>query len=263
MNPFETWLAENGYDVEAVNANAKQKKHLEAAWRTETAPPPEVTDKPKEKAGDGGSFDEQMEAIEKESKRIQAIQELTAKAATGATRDPDKVKRIREIGEAAVKDSKCDINSFRLTMLREERNVGPMVLTPTAPQVNGDILEAAICVSQRLPGVEKIYPAQTLEAAHKQFKRGIGLNELLLMAAERNGGYRGSARDMPAIIRHAKYTDDMHAGAWGPSTINTPASCRTSPTSSCSSASTPWTTRGVRSPRRAACRTSSRSRPTD
>jgi hypothetical protein len=221
---FEQWLAANGYDVEAINKpeSAKQRKHLEAAWKAETAPAPKP---PEEKPAEAsaGTFDEKMAAIEAEAARVEAIRDMTAKAAATATHDPAKIKRLRDIGEAAVRDPKCTVQTFQLTMLREERSIGPMVLTPAAPQATEDILEAAFCTSLRLPDVEKRYKPETLEAAHKQYRRGIGLQELLLVAAERNGGYRGSARDLPSVIRHAKQgLDNMQAGAWGPSTISVP-----------------------------------------
>jgi hypothetical protein len=218
---FEAWATENGYDV--TKLTPANRKHLEAAWKAETAPPPVLVKPVTQPASADGddSFDKKMAAIEAESARIKVIQDMTAKAAAASTYDAAKVKRIREIGDAAAKDPKCTVQTFQLTMLREERAIGPMVLTPTAPQATEDVMEAALCVSLRLPDVEKRFKAETLEVAHKQYRRGIGLIELIQVAAERNGGYRGSARDLPAMIRHAK-VDDMQAGAWGPSTINVP-----------------------------------------
>jgi hypothetical protein len=74
-----------------------------------------------------------------------------------------------------------------------DRFSGPLVFAPTEPALNEQVLEAAICVTHKLKGVEKRYPDQVLQAAHTRFRRGIGLQELLVIAAERNNGYRGSA----------------------------------------------------------------------
>lgn len=57
------------------------------------------------------------------------------------------------------------------------------------------VLEAAVCMARQVPGHEKMYNDQTLQAAHTQFGRaGIGLQRLLLIAAS-EGGYSGGPHE--------------------------------------------------------------------
>lgn len=49
------------------------------------------------------------------------------------------------------------------------------------------VLEAAICMTRKTRDVEKDYSPAILQAAHSQFRRGIGLKQMLLQAASANG----------------------------------------------------------------------------
>ncbi|MDM4014682.1 Mu-like prophage major head subunit gpT family protein [Roseiconus lacunae] len=49
------------------------------------------------------------------------------------------------------------------------------------------VLEAAACMTARLPGVEDQYEDEILQAAKDNFRYGIGLKELLMEAARKNG----------------------------------------------------------------------------
>jgi len=75
----------------------------------------------------------------------------------------------------------------------------------TAPLV----LEAAICQARNIPGHEKQYDDQTLQAAHTKFGRaGIGLQQLLLMAASVNGyvasaGQRINQQNLRGVLKAA------------------------------------------------------------
>lgn len=52
--------------------------------------------------------------------------------------------------------------------------------------VRADVLECAVLMARGLPGVEKAFKPETLEAAHKEH-RNIGLQSLVMMAATANG----------------------------------------------------------------------------
>ncbi len=220
---FDQWLAANGYDAEKLSAT--QRTHLDAAWKAETQPKPAPAPTPV----DGGktsstSFEDKMALIEADARRVEQIREMTSRAAENHTGNPEKIKQLRDLCDTAVTDKGMDATKYSLALLRLDRMLPPMVTTPAAKQVNEDVLEAAICVSQRLPDVEKRFNEQTLEAAHKRFKHGVGLKELLVLAAERNSGYRGSSRDLQAVFRaamqHRGGQDEMMATGWGPSTIS-------------------------------------------
>ena len=67
--------------------------------------------------------------------------------------------------------------------------LGIQASDPNAPAFM-DVIEAAACMSGRLPGVEKAYSDRVLEAANKRYRGGLGLAELLIEAARANG-YEG------------------------------------------------------------------------
>lgn len=56
-----------------------------------------------------------------------------------------------------------------------------------APQNIPQVLEAAVCLHRRIKSTEKDYSDQVLQAAHSKFRRGIGLQQLFIMAAAANG----------------------------------------------------------------------------
>lgn len=57
------------------------------------------------------------------------------------------------------------------------------------------VFEAAVAQTLMLPNVEKAYDERTLDAAHRQFKGGVGLRQLTGIAAEQNGlRLRGSVK---------------------------------------------------------------------
>lgn len=56
-----------------------------------------------------------------------------------------------------------------------------------APESLPLVLEAAVCMSRQISGTDKAYDDKILQAAHARFRRGIGLQELLIMAAVQNG----------------------------------------------------------------------------
>jgi hypothetical protein len=67
------------------------------------------------------------------------------------------------------------------------------------------VLEAAIAQAGRFQGLEHHFSGQILEAAHRQYRSRISLQEFLLAAA-RIGGYTGTGSvrsDLPGILRAA------------------------------------------------------------
>lgn len=83
-------------------------------------------------------------------------------------------------------------------------------------EMSTKILEAAVCMTRKIPNHEKQFDDQTLQAAHDQFKHGIGLQQLLLQAATSNGymanhGERIGTSNLRAVLR-AAFPQDMQAG---------------------------------------------------
>jgi len=72
------------------------------------------------------------------------------------------------------------------------------------------VLEASLCLTGKLEGVEKAFDAKTLEAAAKDF-RGMGVQELLLTAAW-SAGYTGRTfrqGDLRGILQAAFSSADI------------------------------------------------------
>ena len=70
------------------------------------------------------------------------------------------------------------------------------------------VLEAAMCVTRKIKDVEKQFDDKTLQAAHSQFKRGIGLQQMMLMAAAANGmsmtpGMKISAGNLREVLTYS------------------------------------------------------------
>jgi hypothetical protein len=81
--------------------------------------------------------------------------------------------------------------------------------------LGADHLMAALALSGRLRGVEKVFDHQALEKAERRWPSGISLHELLLAAAKRHGldlHVRDVGREMPRVIR-AAFASDGHFGA--------------------------------------------------
>ncbi|MCL4743269.1 MAG: hypothetical protein KJZ54_13825 [Phycisphaerales bacterium] len=131
-----------------------------------------------------------------ETERIGAIRRVCA----GRHLDIE-AKAIREGWDA----TRCE-----LEVLRASRPKAPAIHAPehtATPQ----ILEAACLLTARLDGVEKAFDDQTLEAATKRFRGGIGLQELLLEAAWANGYTGRNFRDSRQVLRHA-FNPPIEAG---------------------------------------------------
>ena len=88
-------------------------------------------------------------------------------------------------------------------MLRDNRPDTPAIHTPDHT-VSGNVLEAACMMTAKLDGLDSLYEGQTLDAAARKFRGGIGLQELILEAAWANGytgrNFRNSREAMQAAF---------------------------------------------------------------
>lgn len=178
------------------------------------------------KHDDGGSFAAKMSAIDAENERIEYINASTIEAMQRHTGNPEKCKKLREMRDAAVADQKTDRKDWQLALMRASRYDAPNPFQSSGgTQVTESVLEAAICLTHKVPGTEQRFSPQILDAAHANFRRGLGLKELIRVAAERNANYRGSSYDEVAMCRAAfgrGGSDGFGLSASGPSTISVP-----------------------------------------
>lgn len=131
-----------------------------------------------------------------ESKRIAAIRRVCG-------------TRHAEIEERAIAEGWTQ-DRAELEVLRAARPKAPAVHVPDHA-IGGRVLEAACLMAAKLARVEQEYDEQTLEAASRRFRSGIGLQELLLEAARANGYAGWNFRDSRAVLR-AAFGHNLQAG---------------------------------------------------
>ncbi len=208
---FKKWLAANGYDVEALSKseNAKQLDDLEAAWKFKTQKPPVPAIERPPVVSNTSDFDREAAEMRMENERIKAIQEITLAAMRTNVGNSEKCDQLQKLCDLALADKKVPLAEFKLQMLYADRSVGLMITTPRQTEASSEVVEAAICLHHKLANIEKHYKEATLEAAHKHFRRGMGIKRLLLMGARANG-YRGDDGEFSTMCKMALRPNDEY-----------------------------------------------------
>lgn len=194
---FEAWLKAKGFDPAALTD--QQTKFLRAAYDAERGNtdrhgnPPPVVDV-------NAAIEQIRREAATETQRIADIRKVCARHSGPTMEIGGKPVPI----EAHAIAEGWDANRAELECLRAVRPTVNAV-TGTQPAATADVLAAAVAVSGRLAHIERHFPAATLEAADRLFRRGIGLQELLLTAARANGYHgRGSVRsDLREVLQAA------------------------------------------------------------
>lgn len=218
MTEFEKWLKAMGFDPATLDD--KQKASMQAQFdaleasdddEEDDAPPP-----PKKKGGkkkvEAGSFESIIETKKKNRTRVAAITEIVARA---VETHPERLDEIEALGEAAIEGS-TDPKDFELELLRDLRPTGPSnVRAGKDQQLTGSVIEAAVCTALKLKDVEKRFKPEVMEAADKQFKHGIGLQELILIAARENGVHAYSiTSNLREVLRAAFAPNALRASGF-------------------------------------------------
>ncbi len=139
--------------------------------------------------------DMRAEAIA-ESKRLSALRRICA-------------GKFTEIEEQAIAEG-WSTDKCELEVLRASRPKTPAIHSIDT-SLGGNVLEAACMLTAKLGEVEQLYDEQTLDAASKRFRGGIGLQELLLEAAWANGYDGRNFRDSRSVLRCA-FGHNLQAG---------------------------------------------------
>lgn len=197
---FETWLQAKGFD--AASLTAESRTFLKAQYDNEHKGDP---GKPQDVAAsaDAGKPDDPAAGIRAaaaaELRRIDEIRTLCAQHG-----DPKIKVGENEVPLAAhATEQGWDATKVELEAIRASRGSAPAIGT-SRPTLNGSTIEAAICQSAGMSGLEKHFDTPTLEAADKHFRGRLGLQELLVEAA-RSNGYHGYSfdRDPQGVMRAA------------------------------------------------------------
>ena len=174
MNPeFAKWLEAAGFDSKTITP--AQQSSLEAAWKAEVkAKAAPATEPPADDAAPEKALTDRLRAAAAaETDRLAAIH-----AAAGGN---------AKLEAQAIRDG-WSAEKTELMALRASRSTGPAIISGgLSPATSPKIIEAAACMALGLKGkaVTESYDEPTLEAASKL--RGIGLQEILLMAASQTG----------------------------------------------------------------------------
>lgn len=211
---FEAWLQAKGFDPASLSDG--QKDLLRASYDAEQNKPNEESTPVTASYAD---LDQEVQKTKKENARRQEITKIAAKF---LAEHPGACDAIEASARLAI-EAGTPPNDFELDQLRQFRNQGPLIATRAKKAViNDKVIEAAVCMSTGLKTVEKQYDEQTLEAADKNFRGGIGLQQLLLHCARENGcdslSVRGSLRD----VLHFAFPSKREMRASGFSSISLP-----------------------------------------
>lgn len=205
MNPeLKAWIETMGFDVEQLSED--QIAGLTANYEGRQAKP-----KKKEKLTD---------VIAREKAERERVEKITDIAAEAIAEEPSQLEKIQEFAEHAI-EAKWDGERFELELLRFCRpKYRPNFPNRREPKTDNRVIEAALCRSGNLNNVEKYFDAATLEAADKSFRSGLGLQDVLMIAARANGyqGYSVKA-DLEGVLR-AAFPQDIRAE--GLSTLSLP-----------------------------------------
>ena len=134
-----------------------------------------------------------------------AVAAIRAEAAAEASRIAS-IRKVaagnEEIAAKAISEG-WDVTRCELECLRAERAQAiPAAVVRNSGATDAKTIEAAVAISAKLPNVEKAYKTETLEAADGM--RNLGLQELLLLAAERNGYHGRSVKaDTRGVLQAA------------------------------------------------------------
>jgi len=199
------WIKAEGFDPDTLSE--KQSRSLEAAWKAErkasaTPPPaaPPVKSNAEDNQGDDDPLVAYRETIGIEAKRVADIH---AKNAEYGGEHHEIVAKA--IGEG------WDVSQAEVEMLRASRPKAPAGHVHT-PDRSAKVIEAAACHALGL-NVEKDFDEKTLEAADREFRHEIGIQEMLTIAARANGwsGTAFRSGDLKTILGYA--FPPVHAAA--------------------------------------------------
>jgi hypothetical protein len=194
MKPeVKAWLKATlpSVDIEALSED--EVKNLEADYNGRQKPK-----KPTGKLslGDG------IEARKAETERVDTITDYALQA---CERSPYNIDAVRDLAQRAI-DAKWTVEQFRLELMEATIPQSHTVFSPRPDRrINNRVLEAALCMTGRLGDHEKMFDDQTLQAAHDEFRRGIGLNQLILLCAEANGYNGRHSREVTIEAQRAAF----------------------------------------------------------
>ncbi len=228
---FATWLKANGFLSEA-ELNASQLTMLKAAFNRSKGIVLEAgeksyvetmvtaaADQPRRESG-SGDLDTIIKAERAKENQRKEIVNLTAKALQDY---PGQLTIIEALSRQAIA-GEWETSRYELELLRATRpQAGQYRRVNSADDgLNDKVVEAALCLAGGIEQPEKLFSEQTLEAASRRWRHGLGLGELLMMFARRAGQDIMSTRNPGPLLRAAFGDQGVIVTASGVSTLSLP-----------------------------------------
>jgi hypothetical protein len=184
---FSQWLTAKGFDEAALSES--QLELLRAAYEAESDAPDrdeeDAKPTPVTASVDTAAIQKQVREIQAaESDRATGIKLVCAKF--GITAAKVDGKDIPSLEAHAIREG-WSVEKTELEALRASRPASPAIHVAQDFSGNLSVLECAVAKTAKLPDREKYFDTKTLEAADKQYRSGVGLQRLLIMAAAAAG----------------------------------------------------------------------------
>lgn len=208
---FDQWVQAKGFDPAALSdvqrASLRAAYDAEQAAKTTPATPAPVAASASTSTSTGSTLDQILAAQKAENERVDKITRITASA---IAERPLMLDEFERLSRNAI-EAKSTPAEFELAVLRIRAAAPGTITRSSDSKMTAKVVEAAICLAGRLPDIEKRFDEGTLEAADNRFRHGLGLQELLLMAARENGYGGHSASDVRGVLRAAFSPVDVRA----------------------------------------------------
>ena len=181
---FEKFLSELGLSMDDLSD--ERRAALELAHGAEypaDSLQSEVIEEPETVTASAGVLSTDM---------TQSLQELNRQAAAQFARHADIGRIARKHPKIAAKaiEAGWSNDKVELEVLKADKSkTRPTSFgsQPSTSSVTPGVLEAAVCMQRKHNDAETRFDDQTLQAAHTNFRRGLGLQQLFLQAAAMNG----------------------------------------------------------------------------
>ena len=206
---FEDWLKSLGLDPEAVTPD--NQAALQLAYETATGA------KPAPAMATATMPTEPKDPAVMPTAAAAAVLDLTASLRSAAATETRRIAEIqaKAAGFPAIASTAIDkgwsIDKVELEVLKASAARTRPTSFRSAESSSDNlpqVLEAAACITRGHKDVEKQFDDKTLQAAHSQFRRGVGLQQMFLMAAASNGmhvaaGTRVTAGNIREVMQYA------------------------------------------------------------
>jgi phage major head subunit gpT-like protein len=156
------------------------------------------------------------DVIAKESAKAERENKITQLTASAISQNPGNIESIKALAEIAI-EAEWDSERFELELLRNLRAAPTLSFSAGASRkqaIAEDVLEAAFSRSAGLNDVEAEYKEETLEAADKSYRDGLGIKQLLFIAAQANGYHDTSyGRQITREVLEYAFAEQSHVRA--------------------------------------------------